>query len=108
LAPLFHELKIDEKWEQRLALKKENKNIGDLFNIKFGIYNYLNQNGKIIKTISISVNKEFIKQLEKKEYNGKFQINCLKAFCISNSISIASIIGLLHLRLYVHQLQLLY
>lgn len=92
-APLFHELKIDEKWEQRLVLKKGNKNIGDLFNIKFKIYKYLNQNGEIIKTIAIPVNKEFIKQLEKKEYNGKFQINCLKAFLVTNSISIASIIG---------------
>ena len=31
--------------------------------------------------------------MEKKEYNGKFQINCLKAFLVTNSISIASIIG---------------
>ena len=48
---MFHELKIDEKWEQRLVLKKENKNIGDLFHIKFKIYKYLNQNGEIIKNL---------------------------------------------------------
>ena len=39
------------------------------------------------------VNKEFIKQLEKKEYNGKFQTNCSKALWITSSIFIASIIG---------------
>jgi GTP-binding protein EngB required for normal cell division len=97
LEPLFHHVTKEEKWEQFLVLHKDNRNIGDLYNVKFKIYNYLNQNGDIIKSISHPVDKKHIKQLEKKEYDGKFQNNCKKAFFASDLIGIASFCGTLAL-----------
>jgi len=76
LKPLFHKLKIEEKLEKLFELHKDNKNIGDLFEIKYKIFNYLNQEEKIIKTISIPVEKKFIKQIEKTEFDGQSQNKC--------------------------------
>ena len=92
LEPLFHKLKTEEKFDQVLVLHKDNKNIGDLFEVKFKIYNYLNQNDKIIKTISKPVEKKFIKQIEKKEFDLNFQF---KVQIISFVLGCASYIGLL-------------
>jgi len=78
LEPLFHRVEIEEKWEKNLIIKDNNKNVGDLFDVKYKVYNYYNQNGKIIKTIAKPIEKKFIKQLSKKEYDGKFQEICGK------------------------------
>ena len=76
LEPLFHKLKVEEKLDKLFVLHENSKNIGDLFEVKYKIYNYLNQNEKIIKTISIPYEKKFIKQIEKDEFDGQSKSKC--------------------------------
>jgi len=76
LEPLFHKLKVEEKLDKLFVLHENSKNIGDLFEVKYKIYNYLNQNEKIIKTISIPYEKKFIKQIEKGEFDGQSKSKC--------------------------------
>ena len=80
-----------------MLINKENKNVGDLFNVKYKIYNYLNQKGNIIKTICKPIEKKFIKQISKKEYDGKFQKNCEKIVKTTGIITIALYLGTLAL-----------
>ena len=94
LEPLFHKLVKEEKREQVMILNDKNKNIGDLFDVKFKIYSFYNQKGIKIKTISKPVEKKFIKKLEKYEYDGKFQDSCFNIEIKSAVVSITSnIIG---------------
>lgn len=97
LEPLFHQVKIEEIWEKNLLINKNKKNVGDLFDVKYKIYNYYNNNGKIIKTIKKPVDKKFIKQIEKIEYDGNFQSNCNKVFWLSDALGIAAFVGSLAL-----------
>ena len=78
LEPFFHKIEIDFKSEKLMLLNKENNNIGDLYNVQYKIYNYINKKGEIIKTISKPIKKEFIKQILKKEFDENFQDNCRK------------------------------
>jgi hypothetical protein len=50
-------LKTEEKLDNILVFHKNNRNIGDLFEVIFKIYNYVNQNEEIIKTISKTIEK---------------------------------------------------
>ena len=77
LDPFFHEIKVEEKSERLMVINKDNENLGDLFDVKFKVYSYHNEIGKIVKSISKPVSKKYIKQIEKKEYDGKFQKNCV-------------------------------
>ena len=95
LEPLFHKVKIEEKREKNLIINNDKKEIGDLYDVKYKIYNYYNQSGKIIKTISKPIEKKFIKQLNKKEYDGNFQKNCLKVMFGVNITGIVLYIGAL-------------
>ena len=92
LEPLFHKLVKEEKREQVMILNDKNRNIGDLFDVKFKIYSFYNQKGVKIKTISKPVEKKFIKKLEKKEYYGKFQESCSNIYQKSSVITFASFI----------------
>lgn len=87
LEPFFHKIEIDYKSERMMILNKENNNIGDLYNVELKVYNYINKKGKIIKTIAKPIKKEFIKQILKKEFDGKFQDNGLKVVQASGIIS---------------------
>jgi hypothetical protein len=78
-------LKNEEKLDKILVFHKNNRNIGDLFEVKFKIYNYLNQNEQIIKTISKTIEIKFIKQIAKTEFDGQFQKNCSKTESITLS-----------------------
>ena len=40
LEPLFHQVKIEEVLDKVLLLNKNNNNIGDLFEVKYKVYNY--------------------------------------------------------------------
>ena len=40
----------------------DNKNLGDLFDVKFKVYQYYNEKGEFVKSISKPVNKKFIKK----------------------------------------------
>jgi len=93
LEPLFHKLKTEEKLDKALILHKDNNKIGDLFEVKYKIYNYLNQNDQIIKTISKPIEKKFIKQIEKTEFDGQFQKNCTKTQFITFGLQFLSIAG---------------
>ena len=93
LEPLFHQVKIEEVLDKVLLLNKNNNNIGDLFEVKYKVYNYYNQNGEIIKKIAKPIEKKFIKQLVKTEYDGKFQETCDNVTITSGIISIFSVIG---------------
>ena len=73
-------------------MHKDNKNIGDLFEVKIKTYNFFNKDEKIIKTISKPIEKKFIKQIEKKEYDGHFQEKCLKAQLITGGLGFVSMI----------------
>lgn len=46
-------------------------------NIKLKTYNYINQNGNIIKSLSKAIDKKFIKKITKKEFEKKFKNNYL-------------------------------
>jgi hypothetical protein len=83
LDPFFHEIKVEEKSEQLMVLNKDNENLGDLFDVKFKVYNYYNEKGKIVKSISKPVSKKYIRQIEKKECDGKFQKYCAATLVIS-------------------------
>ncbi len=78
------------KWEKNMILNKENENIGNLFDVEYKIYQYYNEKGEIKKTISKPISKTFIKQVEKKEYDGMFQENCLKTQKVSLGVYIVS------------------
>ena len=94
LDPFFHEIKVEEKSEPLMILNKDNENLGDLFDVKFKVYSYYNEKGKIVKSISKPISKKYIKQLERKEYDGKFQENCGIAYGISVITTLFSLIGI--------------
>lgn len=70
--PLFHKVDISENWEEIFLLNDKNSEIGDLIKVKLKTYNYYNLKGVIIKKLSKPIQKEFVKQLTKKEYESKF------------------------------------
>ena len=43
LEPLFHKVEVEEKWEKKLIINNNNKDIGDLFDIKYKFYNFYKQ-----------------------------------------------------------------
>ena len=90
LDPFFHTIKIEEKTEKVMIISKSNENLGDLFDVKFKVYYYYNEKGKKVKTISIPINKTFIKKIEKKEFDGTFQDNCTKTQLISGAVGLAA------------------
>jgi len=97
LDPFFHKMTVETKWEKNMILSKENENIGYLFDIEYKIYHYYNEKGEIKKSISKPINKKFIKQIEKTEYDGKFQENCETFTRVSDYVTITSFVGCLAL-----------
>ena len=81
------------KWEKNMILNKENENIGNLFDVEYKIYQYYNEKGEIKKTISKPMSKKYIKQVEKKEYDGMFQKKCWAIQKVTLGISIASLVA---------------
>ena len=69
LEPLFHKVILEEKNEEIMILNKDNKKIGNIYDIKFKIYNYYNQDGKIIQKISYPIEKNLIKEGVKNKSN---------------------------------------
>jgi len=94
LEPLFHQVKLDEKWDKILILDKKNENIGDLYDVKYKIFNYLNQKGKIIKSIYKPIDKKFIKKLDKKVYDEIIKVNKMELY-VSDCAASASAIGII-------------
>ena len=92
LDPFFHKMTYETKCEKLMILKKENKNIGDLYDVEYKIYHYYNEKGEIKKSISKPINKKFIKQLEKTQFDKNFVKNCLKISCISAGGMICGVI----------------
>ena len=78
-----------------MIINKSNNNLGDLFDVKFKVYYYYSEKGKKVKTISRPINKIFIKQIEKKEFDGKFQDTGLTigsaSFMVSFTAGICSV-----------------
>lgn len=99
LDPFFHTLKVEEKWEQLLIKNKDNQNLGDLFDVKFKVYQYYNEKGEIKKSISKPIDKKFIKKMERKVYT-KFQKNLEKIFWTSFGVTISSMAGVYGLRVF--------
>ena len=93
LDPFFHKMTYEIKKEKLMILRKENKNLGDLFDVEFKIYHYYNEKGEIKKTISKPINKKFIKEVVKTEYDGKFQENCKFTQLITCGVTILSYVG---------------
>ena len=93
LSPLFHKLQIEEKWDKLLIVNKENRNVGDLYDVKYKVYSYYNNKNDVIKVISKPIDKKFIKTLEKTEYDGHFQKNCDKVKFASATIITPSWLG---------------
>ena len=78
LEPFFHKVDINYQTEQFMVLDKNDRNLGHLFEVEFKVYKYMNKKGKIIKTLSKPIKKKEVKQITKKEYDGKFQEGGLK------------------------------
>ena len=76
LDPFFHKMNFEIKREKLMILNKENQNIGNIFEVEYKVYHYYNEKGEIKKSISKPISKQFIKQVEKTEYDGQFQENC--------------------------------
>ena len=76
-----------------LLVNKENRNVGDLYDVKYKVYSYYNNKNDVIRVITKPVDKKFIKTLEKTQYDGHFQEKCDKVDFISSSITSASGIG---------------
>ena len=76
-----------------MIINKGKQNLGDLFDVKFKVYQYYNEKGEIVKSISKPVDKKPIKQMERKEYTGKFQKNCKPIFMTSFGVNVASLAG---------------
>ena len=91
LDPFFHKMTYETKCEKLMILKKENKNIGDLYDVEYKIYHYYNEKGEIKKSISKPINKKFIKQLEKTQFDKNFVKNCMNIFCISGLVEFCAI-----------------
>lgn len=90
LDPFFHKMTSEIKREKNMILSKENKNIGNLYDVIYKIYHYYNEKGEIKKSISKPISKKFIKQVEKTEYDGMFQKNCVTAVVVSGSVGLLS------------------
>ena len=73
LEPFFHRMEVKEKTEQLMIINKSNNNLGDLFDVKFKVYDYFNEKGKKVKSISRPVYKTFIKQIKKKNMMVNFK-----------------------------------
>ena len=93
LDPFFHKMTVEKKWEKNMILSKENENIGKLYDIEYKIYHYYNEKGEIKKTISKPINKKFIKEVVKTEYDGKFQENCQTLETVSDYVTVFSFVG---------------
>jgi len=86
-------MEVQEKNEQLMIINKFNNNLGDLFDVKFKVYDYYNEKRKKVKTFSKPVHKTFIKQIKKNEYDGDFQKGCWITDIVSGSVGILSAIG---------------
>jgi len=73
LEPLYHDVKISEKYEEAFLLKDKVLKNGELIKLKIKIYQYVNQKGKIIKELSKPIEKIFIKEMTQTEYESKFK-----------------------------------
>ena len=88
LDPLFHQVKIEEKFEEILVMK-EGSDSGGLYKVTYKTINYYNQKGQLIKSLSKYVNKDFIKQINKVNFSGGIKalgsiiVNGLKIIGIS-------------------------
>jgi len=100
LEPLYHEVKISEKYEEAFWLKDKILKKGELIKLKIKIYQYVNQKGQIIKELSKPIEKIFIKEMTQNEYESKFKkpfiINLIDGFNVAvamYTIAIFSIFG---------------
>ena len=98
LEPLFHKVKICENWKEMFLLNDKKSEIGELINVKYKTYNYYNLKGDIIKILSKPIQKEFIKQLTKEEYESQFPDKIL--IIISKMNIFVPVIGVPMLGLY--------
>ncbi len=73
LEPLYHYVKISEKYEEAFWLKDKILKKGELIKLKIKIYQYINQKGQIIKELSKPIEKIFIKEMTQIEYESKFK-----------------------------------
>ena len=67
--PLFHKVKIEEKWDKVIVKDKNDSEKGTLYDVKFKVYNYYNQKGDVIKILSIPKEQKKIKELERKDFS---------------------------------------
>ena len=96
LEPLYHKVKITEKWEEFFLLKDKNAEKGDLINVNIKTYDYYNKDGNIIKTLSKPIQQKLIKQLTKKEYESQFKKNPI-IVDIAQGVMLSFYIGLYYL-----------
>jgi GTPase SAR1 family protein len=93
LDPFFHTMKTEEKTEKLMIINKNDRNLGDLYDVKYKVFRYYNEKGKEVKVISRPIDKKFIKQIKKNEYDGEFQENCWKTTGISSGIGVVACVG---------------
>ena len=100
LDPFYHTMRLDEKTQKLMLLNEFNKNLGDLYEVKYKVYHYYNEKGKEVKTITKPVKKTFIKQIKKNEYDGEFQKNCWTTTVISGGITFLAGLGTVALAIF--------
>ena len=100
LDPFFHTMKTEEKMEKLMIINKYDRSLGDLYDVKFKVFRYYNEKGKEVKVISRPINKTFIKQIKKKEYDGEFQDNCWKTTEISGYVTAIAGVGTMALAFF--------
>ena len=91
LEPLFHKVNIEKKYEEIIVMN-EDSNSGDLYKVTYKTINYFNQKWELIKSLSKYSDKEFIKKINKVDFNGGFKaivsiiVNGIKIIGISGAI----------------------
>ena len=73
LDPFFHTIKKEKKNEKVMIINKSNKNLGDLFDVKYKVYYYYNEKGKKVKTISRPIKKNLLNKYKKKNLMENFK-----------------------------------
>ena len=95
LEPFFHKVNVEIKCEDIIVMK-EGYNSGDLYKVTYKIINYFNQKGELINSLSKYCKKEFIKKVNKVDFNGGFKaigsiiVNGIKIIGISGEIILSA------------------
>jgi len=73
LDPLFHKITISTNVKNIIEIKEKDSTIGQLYKVKFKIYNYYNQKDELIKTLEKPIAKDPIREVKDLKLIEKFK-----------------------------------